>query len=437
MTNQMVLSRLLTINTGSSSLKAALFDLTHEGPPDLEAVVERIGSSGSRLRMTADRERPATDAPVDAQNHRAALDQLLAQLLTHSSARFLASPPEAVAPHRRPAVMQITAVGHRIVHGGRRYREAQRITPALRHDLAALVDIDPHHLPQALDGIDAVARACPSVPQVACFDTAFHRTIPAVARLYALPRRFREAGVERYGFHGLSCEYIMHELRAIDPPAAGGRIIIAHLGSGASMTAVHRGASVETTMGFSPAGGLVMGRRIGDVDPAVLLHAWRQPGSTVQAADELINHEAGLLAISETSDDMRDLLEREGSDARAAEAVGLFCHSAKKFLGGLMAVLGGLETLVFTAGIGEHAPSVRQRICAGLEPLGVELDRAANEANAPIISRAGGRTTVRVMKTDEDRMIAAHVREVLAASASPEAASPASASPPDRSVHDA
>src|SRR5262249_43323752 len=275
------------------------------------------------------------------------------------------------------------------------------------------VALDTEHLPQAIRAIESLQQIYPAVPQIACFDTAFHRRMPSVAQTFALPRRFKDAGIVRYGFHGLSYEYIMHELRALDAGAADGRVIIAHLGNGASMAAVHHGVGVETTMGLTPAGGLVMSSRSGDLDPGVLLFLLESCGLEPSALSQLLNKESGLLGVSGTSADMEDLLERETDDPRAAEAVALFCYQARKFLGALAAALGGLDTLVFTAGIGEHAAPIRARICEGLEFLGLHLDAARNAAHAPIISSDTSRVAARVIPTDEDLMIARHTRRLI------------------------
>jgi acetate kinase len=251
------------------------------------------------------------------------------------------------------------------------------------------------------------------VPQVACFDTAFHRTLPPVAQRYPLPRALHDAGVVRYGFHGLSYEYIMQALRAVDPDAANGRVIVAHLGNGASMAAVRDGQSIDTTMGFTPTGGLVMGTRTGDLDPGVLLYLLQTRGMPAEQVNTLVNRQAGLLGVSGISADMRDLLEREAREPAAAAAVDLFCYQARKFLGALAAVLGGIETLVFTGGIGEHAAPIRARICASFEFLGLEIDAGRNQQHAPVISPDGASVTVRVIPTDEDRMIARHTYRLI------------------------
>jgi acetate kinase len=331
----------------------------------------------------------------DLPNHSAALAELCAWL-DRQGADY--------APH---------AVGHRIVHGGATYSEPVSITDAVVAALRELVPLDPDHLPQAIEAIESVERTFPTIPQVACFDTAFHRHMPGVARLYALPRALQEAGVTRYGFHGLSYEFIMRELRSLDPTAASGKVVIAHLGNGASMAAVREGVGIETTMGFTPLGGLVMGTRPGDLDPGVLLYLLQSRGMSPSDLSSLVNKQAGLLGVSGISADMQDLLGKEADDRRAGEAVELFCYQAKKSLGALAAVLGGLDTLIFTGGIGEHAAAVRARVCAGMSFLGLQIDPTRNADHAPIISPDHAPVTVRVMATDEDVMIAEHTHDLL------------------------
>jgi acetate kinase len=385
---------LLTINTGSSSLKAALYRVGATETRLLAAQAERIGLPGSWLRFEDFRGDTLDERQDALPDHPAALRALLDRLRIQGWDRDLA------------------AVGHRVVHGGDRYSEPRLIDAKLTENLRSLAQIDPEHMPQALATIEAIARTYPTVPQVACFDTAFHRRMPRVARLYALPRRFAEAGVLRYGFHGLSCEYVMEELRATCPVEADGRVIIAHLGNGASLTAVRGGVGLDTTMGFTPTGGLVMGTRSGDLDPGVLIHLLRSRESDPGVLGDLVNREAGLLGVSGTSADMRDLLACEEDDPRAAEAIDLFCYQAKKFLGALAAALGGLGTLVFTGGIGEHAAPVRWRICEGLAFLGIRLDQDRNATHAPVISQEDGAVTVRVVRTDENQMIARHTHRL-------------------------
>jgi acetate kinase len=390
--------RLLTINTGSSSLKAALYRLREDttGTPEIRAEASRIGGRGGGLRFADARGETLEEHRGGLPDHAAALDALLSRL------RDRGLYGDALA-----------AVGHRIVHGGDRHRAPQRVTLDVVADLRALVPIDPNHLPQAIAAIEAVGRAYPAVPQVVCFDTAFHSRMPRVARLYALPGRLAEEGIIRYGFHGLSYEYVIGELRRLEPEAAAGRVVVAHLGNGASMAAVRGGVGVDTTMGFTPTGGLVMGTRSGDLDPSVPLFLLEEQGLTPTEVGDLVNKQAGLLGVSGTSADMRDLLDRELDDGSAAEAVALFCYQAKKFLGAMAAALGGLDALVFTGGIGEHSATVRERVCEGLGFLGIRLDPERNAAHAPIISIDDASVTVRVVTTDEDLMVARHTRRLI------------------------
>ena len=396
MTSQQRTPRLLTINVGSSSLKAVLYRLGPAETVEVRASAERIGTPPSSLRI-ADAQGTELLSRSDAlPDHAAALGALCTWLRAQRLDEGL------------------RAVGQRVVHGGREYSAPTLITDTVLDALRSLVSLDTEHLPQALRVIESVRQAYPSLPQVACFDTAFHRRMPRVAQLYPLPRDLWDAGVARYGFHGLSCEYILQELRALDGAAADGRVIVAHLGHGASLTAVHHGVGVDTTMGLTPTGGLVMSTRTGDLDPGVLLYLLETRGLDPAALSRLVNKEGGLLAVSGGSADMQDLLAREAADPRAAEAVALFCYQARKSLGALVAALGGLDTLVFTAGIGQHAAVIRARICDGLEYLGLRVDAARNAEHAPIISGAASRVVVRVIPTDEDLVIARHTRRVIA-----------------------
>ncbi len=301
----------------------------------------------------------------------------------------------------------IAAVGHRVVHGGSRYQEPERVTAELIEELRRISPYDPDHLPGEIELIEAFRNRDPDLLQVACFDTAFHHNMPRVAQIVPIPRRFEAAGVRRYGFHGLSYAYLMEELARVAGPAeARGRVILAHLGAGASLAAVHGGLSIDTTMGFTPASGLVMGTRTGDLDPGLVRFLAQTEGMTADAFDHLVNHESGLLGVSETSPDVRDLLVREGVDVRAAEAIELFCYQAKKWIGAFAAALGGLDTLVFSGGIGENAPEIRRRICEGLAFLGIALDEGRNASSALLISTDQGLVKVRVIRTDEELMIA-------------------------------
>jgi acetate kinase len=393
-TNQ---KRILTMNKGSSTLKSDLYEAGDQEDLLLSISVDQAGATGSHLKIADPKGTALLISPVAAGDHNAALETMFAWLGEHG---FLA---------------QLAAVGHRLVHGGSKYRDPQRATPEFLAEIRKLIPLDPDHLPAAIEGIEFIAGKFPDLPQVACFDTAFHRTLPTVARMYALPRRFYDQGIVRYGFHGLSYEYVMLELRALDAQLAAGRVIIAHLGSGASMVAVKAGKSVDTSMGFTPLEGLVMATRSGDVDPGAVLYLLDHTAKKMSAKemDALLNKQSGLSGVSETSGDMRVLLDAMCRDSRAAEAVDLFCYRAKKYIGAYAAVLGGLDVLVFTGGIGEHAPAVRARICDGLDFLGIRLDASRNEADAALISSPESRAKVRVIKTNEDLMIARHVLATL------------------------
>jgi acetate kinase len=389
---------ILAINGGSSTLRFALFRIGDPPIRELSGLIDRIGSSPDTV-MSIQTGAGATDRRiVAAPNHAACLEPMMDYL------------DDKLA--REP----LAAIGHRVVHGGREYRDPQRVTPVVMEELQRLSPYDPEHLPAEIALIEECVRRYPRLPQVACFDTGFHRDMPNVARLLPIPRRYDKQGLQRYGFHGLSCSFLMKELARVGRPGeANGRIILAHLGNGASMTAVKDGKSIETTMGLTPASGMPMSRRSGDLDPGLVAYLARTEGMTVEQFHRMANSESGLLGVSETSSDMRDLLKEEGNDPRAAEAVALFCYQAKKTIGSLAAALGGLDTLVFSAGIGEHAPVIRARICDGLEFLGVVIDHARNQKHDAVISKEGGRVTLRVIPTDEEREIAASVMALLSA----------------------
>jgi len=387
---------ILTINGGSSSIKFALFEVGDSLRRILEGGVERIGQPEATLRVKGLNKADDFSRLVKAPDHTAAVDALMDGIEEHIGREALA------------------AVGHRVVHGGQKYWEPQRITPEMMAELRRLSPFDPEHLPEEILLTEAFHRRFPDLPQVACFDTAFHHNMPRVARLLTIPRRYEALGVHRYGFHGLSYAYLMQELvRIAGAQAANGRVILAHLGNGASMAAVRDGRSIDTTMAFTPAAGLMMSTRSGDVDPGLVSFLARSEKMTAPQFDRMVNHESGLLGISETSSDMRELLGREAGDVRAAEAVALFCYQAKKWIGAYAAALGGLDTLVFAGGIGENAPPVRARICAGLGFLGIELDESRNAEAAEVISTDASRVTVRVIRTNEELMIARLVLRVL------------------------
>ena len=386
--------RILTINCGSSTLKFDLFDAADWELSIARGAVDRIGGRGSAELISESGERKLRS--IAAADHGEAT--LHAIRLLDSSGFF----------------DTLEAVGHRVVHGGARFSGPVLLDAEAEVAIEEFAELAPLHNGPAVAAIRAVREALgPGMSQVAAFDTAFHSRMPRVARLYALPRHLAEEGVVRYGFHGLSYEYVMEELHRVDPGVADGRVVVAHLGNGASMAAVRDGAGVDTTMGFSPTGGLVMGTRSGDLDPSVPLFLLEEWGLTPTQVSDLVNKQAGLLGVSGTSADMRDLLERGASDPHAAEAVALFCYQARKSLGALAAALGGLDALIFTGGIGEHSSSVRERICEGLGFLGIRLDPDRNAEHAPVISHDGDPVTVRVIPTNENLMVARHTRQLI------------------------
>ncbi|HYG88677.1 MAG TPA: acetate/propionate family kinase [Azospirillum sp.] len=306
---------------------------------------------------------------------------------------------------------RLIAAGHRVVHGGATYSHPVRLTPEVMAELEALVPLAPLHQPHNLAAIRALAEAHPELPQVACFDTAFHRGQPWQSQTFALPRAMTEEGIRRYGFHGLSYEYIARRLPEVAPELANAHVVVCHLGSGASMCAIRNGKSVDSTMGFTAVDGLPMGTRTGRLDPGVLIYLMRAKGMGADELEKLLYNKSGLLGVSGISNDMRVLLESD--DPCAAEAVELFCHCVAKETGGLAAAMGGLDAIVFTAGIGERSAPVRTRVAKKLVWLGVTLDETANAANAPKISTADSRIPVFVIPTDEERMIAQHTIEVM------------------------
>jgi acetate kinase len=381
--------RILTINGGSSSIKFAVFEAGDSLRRILEGGIERIGLPDATLRVKGLNQADNFSRPVAAPDHTVAVGILMDWIEERSGRDAL------------------TAVGHRVVHGGPKYSKPQRITAEMVEELHRLSPFDPEHLPEEILLTEAFHRRFPDLPHVACFDTAFHHDLPHVARLLPIPRRYEAQGVRRYGFHGLSYAFLMGELaRLAGMEAAQGRVILAHLGNGASLAAVHHGKSVDTSMSFTPTAGVPMSTRSGDLDPGLVWYLARTEKMSVKQFNEMVNFQSGLLGVSETSSDMHDLLERETRDVRAAEAVALFCYQVKKWIGAFAAALGGLDTLVFAGGIGENAPTVRARICDGLGFLGIELEKNRNAANDRVISAAAERVTVRVIHTDEEWMIA-------------------------------
>ncbi len=390
---------ILVINAGSSSLKFALFRVGDPPVPVTHSVIDRIGLPDSVMVVTDVLTQQQKRHTVDVPNHRVTVKLLMEWLA------------------QNVGMENLRALGHRVVHGGLRFSRPERVTDDMLAELRRISPYDPEHMPSEINFIEAFSQRSPTLPQIACFDTAFHYGMPPVARLLAIPRRYNSAGVQRYGFHGLSYAFLMKELVRVGKKGeASGRIILAHLGNGASMAAVKEGQPRDTTMGFTPASGLPMSRRSGDLDPGLISYLAHTEGMTVERFHQMVNTESGLLGVSERSSDMRGLIEFEQSDPRAAEAVELFCYQARKGIGALAAVLGGLDSLVFSAGIGEHAPVIRARVCDGLEFLGVNIDHPRNEANGPIISIDGSPVTVRVIHTDEEREIADSVMHVLSQS---------------------
>jgi acetate kinase len=310
--------------------------------------------------------------------------------------------------------VDVVAIGHRIVHGGARYHEPQLVTSTLLDALRELVPFAPNHLPDALALIDTLSRARPGVPQFVCFDTAFHHDLPDVARRLPIPRKYDDRGVRRYGFHGLSFTYLLRELATLSAPAvAPGRIVLAHLGNGSSLAAVRDGHSIDTSMGFTPIGGVVMSTRSGDLDPGAVTFIGKSEGLSADQLEDLLSHRAGLLGISDATGDMRELLERAPTDPASRLAVAIYCYQIKKCIGGFAAALGGIDTLVFSGGIGEHAPAVRASVCEGLEFLGIRLDSRANATNAALISIPDDPVAVRVIPTDEELTIARAAYQLL------------------------
>jgi acetate kinase len=376
----------LAINGGSSSVKFAAF-LAKEAPERVwEGKLERIGLPGEQLVFREKGEAARMAAPEEG----------LVEWLS-----------------RREDFQQVRAIGHRIVHG-MRMTEPVAVTDEIIAELRRIAPLDPDHLPGEIALMEAFRTRHPKLLQIACFDTAFHRTMPRVARVLPIPRRFDAAGVQRYGFHGLSYAYLIEELERLSgPQAARGRVILAHLGSGASLAAVREGRCLDTTMGFTPAAGLPMGTRPGDLDPGIAAYLMQCEQMTPAQFGEMIHRESGLRGVSETSPDMRELIARQADDSRAAEAVELFCYQAKKWIGAYASVLGGLDTLVFSGGIGENLAEIRSRICGGLGFLGIEIDENRNASGGPLISAAQSRCAVRVIRTDEEIMIARELCKFL------------------------
>jgi acetate kinase len=378
---------ILAINRGSSSIKFAVYPESLEAP-ELSGKLERIGMPEGAFRVRDKSQALALDQRLPLHDQQTALKTLLDWL----QGRNLA----------------LEVVGHRVVHGGTKYDRPHIVTPDLIAALRELIPLAPEHLPAEIDAIEAVGRLNPGVPQAVCFDTSFHRRMPREAQLYGLPRDMVDAGVLRYGFHGLSYEYI-----AVEAPR--GRVVAAHLGNGASLAAIRDGVSIDTSMGFTPSGGITMGTRSGDLDPSVALYWIREKKVSADEMGATLNEKSGLLGLSGLSADMQDLLDKEKENAAAAEAIAVFCYQARKQIGAFAAALSGLDTLVFAGGIGENAAVIRERICVGLEWLGVRLDPAANARHADLISSPDSSVLVRVVRTNEEWIVARHSLSVLRA----------------------
>jgi acetate kinase len=377
----------LTINGGSSSIRFAIFEASQPPRRLLQGKMERIGSDDASLTVDHGAGSAPTHIQPKIKEHGTAIDFLLDWL------------------ESQPLFKTLNGVGHRVVHG-MLHTAPERVTTQLLDELKRIVPFDPEHMPREIDLIEALQRRYSQLPQVVCFDTAFHRSMPRVATQLPIPRRYAAKGVQRYGFHGLSYTFLMRELARLgDPAAVRGRVILAHLGSGASLAAVRDGRCIDTSMGFTPTAGLVMGTRSGDLDPGLMSYLALTDAMNAIQFQTMINHESGLLGVSESSADVRDLLAREPYDLRAAEALALFCYQAKKWIGSFAAALGGVDTLVFAGGIGENAAPVRKRICDGLSFLGIEIGDDANGRHAERIST--GSVAVRVIRTDEESVIAA------------------------------
>jgi acetate kinase len=379
---------ILCLNVGSSSCKFSLYE--HGDKLVAAGEVDRIGLTGGVLKMHDGDGKTIAEDRLDCPDPRSAIDSLFDAM-------------------KRKSVPEANAVGHRVVHGGASHIAPERVTPALMADLERLIPYAPNHMPGAIAGMQSITTRFPELPQVACFDTAFHRKMPQAAERFALPSAFYDEGLRRYGFHGISCEYIMHALG----PSRPAKIVIAHLGNGASMTAVRDGVGIDTSMGLTPTGGFMMGTRTGDLDPGVLLYLMNVKGLDARQLEDLVNRRSGLLGVSGISSDMKTLLDRRATAPAAAIAIEMFCYQLRKQTGAFAAALGGLDLLIFTGGIGERASAIRAEVCANLAHLGIAVEPALNESNADTISPSSAQCAVRVIPTNENLMIASHTRSLI------------------------
>ncbi len=388
-------SNILTINGGSSSIKFSLYRVKEPLERLLYGAIENIGTKNAKFNFTTAHNPQKNSFDIEAKNHEQAANHLVDWL------------------EKQQDFTSVSAIGYRIVHG-MQHTEPELITDQLLNELKKISDFDPEHLPEEIRLIEVFKKRHSGIKQIACFDTSFHNSMPVVAKLLSIPRRYYKMGIRRYGFHGLSYAYLLEEVERIaGMEAAKGKIILAHLGSGASLAAVKDRKSMDTSMGFTPTSGLPMGTRTGDLDPGVAWYLMQHENSTPKKFSHLINHESGLLGISETSSDMRELMDYKDTDNRATEAIELFCYQTKKWIGSFAAVLGGLDILVFSGGIGEHSPKVRSKICDSLEFLGIELDEVNNMNNEIVISSDNSKVKVFAIKTNEELMIAKLVDNFL------------------------
>jgi len=390
-----VKNNVLAINGGSSSIKFSIYKI-EETPVELfSGEIENIGLKNTKFHITNGITHQKTIQDMEVADHTVAANFLIDWL------------------EKQEEFFSVKAIGHRIVQG-LKHTEPESLTPKLLDELKHISAYDPDHLPGEIRLMEIFRKRYPKLAQIACFDTSFHTSMPTVAKLLSIPRRYFESGIQRYGFHGLSYAYLMEELnRTAGSEKANGRIILAHLGNGASLTAIKDGKSMDTSMGFTPASGLPMGTRTGDLDPGVAWYLLQNEKLMPKQFSHLINQESGLLGVSETSSDMRELMKVQNTDSRAAEAIELFCYQTKKWIGSFAAVLGGIDTLVFSGGIGENAPEIRTQICSGLKFLGIELDKKKNGENESIISTGRNNVCVRVIKTNEELMMVRDVCKVL------------------------
>lgn len=387
---------ILTINSGSSSIKFSIYDLDTTETLVISGELSRIGLDNGNFTVKNTNGSIIHNDNSIYKTHEIAFNELF-NWLTKSNFDN-----------------NIKAVGHRILNGGTQFRIPQIITTSLIKELMTLRRLDQEHLPHEIKGINFAKQNYPNITQVACFDTAFHRNIPKVAKQYPIPRNFYDEGVIRYGFHGLSYEFVNDTLNTLESQnSKKEKVIIAHLGNGASMAAIKDGQCIDTTMGFTPTGGLVMSTRSGDLDPGVIYYLLDEKKMSPSAVYNMLNKKSGLLAVSNLSSDMKDLLQAQKENPYADEAISLFCYQAKKFLGALVAVLGGLDTLIFTGGIGENSAAIRFNICENLDSFGIKLDSILNSQNAPLLSSNTSKVSVRIIPTNEELMIARHTSQII------------------------